>query len=112
MLHRRPLALLLLLFLSLVFSFSPACAQIKSGNVHVLVTYPDDRAPTAQLKVGLIGSGNQVAETYTNDHGQAQFWNVVSATISFRSAAQEYKLRQVKCLKWIPAGIPNPFLSE
>ena len=74
MLHRRPLALLLLLFLSL--AFSPACAQIKSGNVHVLVTYPDDRAPTAQLKVGLIGSGNQVAETYTNDHGQAQFWNV------------------------------------
>ncbi len=40
------------------------------------MTYPDDRAPTAQLKVGLIGSGNQVAETYTNDHGQAQFWNV------------------------------------
>jgi len=74
MLHHRPLGFLLLLFLSL--AFSPARAQIKSGNIHVLVTYPDDRATTAQLKVELIGSGNQVAETYTNDHGQAQFFNV------------------------------------
>jgi len=74
MLLHRHLGFLLLLFLP--FAFSPADAQIKSGNIHVLVTYLDDRPPTAQLKVGLIGSGNQVAETYTNDHGQAQFFNV------------------------------------
>src|SRR6202041_666765 len=74
MLLHRHLGFLLLLFLP--FAFSPADAQIKSGNIHVLVTYLDDRPPTAQLKVGPIGSGNQVAETYTNDHGQAQFFNV------------------------------------
>ena len=53
-------------------------AQLSSGNVHVYVTFPDDRATTEQLKVGLFGgsSGNQIAETYTNDHGQAQFLGV------------------------------------
>jgi tetratricopeptide (TPR) repeat protein len=74
MLHHRPLVLVLLPLLAL--PFSQAAAQLQTGNIHVYVTYPDDRAPTAQLKVGLIGSGNQVAETYTNDHGQAQFLNV------------------------------------
>ena len=53
MLHHRPLVLLLLPFLC--FPVSPAIAQIKIGNIHVHVTYPDDRAPTVQLKVVLIG---------------------------------------------------------
>lgn len=74
MFHRRPLVFFLLLFLCL--PVSPAIAQIKSGDIHVHVTYPDDRAPTAQLKVVLIGDGNQVAQTFTNDNGQAQFVNV------------------------------------
>ncbi len=43
MLGHRPLALLLLL--SLPLAFSPAIAQIKAGNIHVHVTFPDDRAP-------------------------------------------------------------------
>src|SRR5580700_4012070 len=74
MLHYRPIALLLLPLLSL--PLLRACAQLPTGNIHVYVTYPDDRVPSAQLKIALIGSGNQVAETYTNDHGQAQFLNV------------------------------------
>src|ERR1700733_7751216 len=74
MFYHRPLALLLLPFLC--FAISPAIAQIKAGNIHLHVTFPDDRAPTAQLKVVLIGDGNQVAETFTNDNGQAQFVNV------------------------------------
>jgi tetratricopeptide (TPR) repeat protein len=74
MLRYRPLALLLLPLLC--FPTSPAIAQIKAGNIHVHVTFPDDRAPTVQLKVVLIGDGNQVAETFTNNNGQAQFVNV------------------------------------
>jgi len=74
MVHYRLPSLLLLLLLSL--ALSKAAAQLQTGNIHVYVTYLDDRAPSAQLKVVLIGSGNQVAETYTNDHGQAQFLNV------------------------------------
>jgi tetratricopeptide (TPR) repeat protein len=74
MLHHRPLVLLLLPFLCLLVS--PAIAQTLSGNVHVHVTYPDDRAPGIQMKVALIGDGNQIAETFTNDQGQAQFVNV------------------------------------
>jgi tetratricopeptide (TPR) repeat protein len=74
MFHHRPLVLLLLPFLCL--PVSPAIAQIKAGNIHVHVTFPDDRAPTVQLKVVLIGDGNQLAETFTNDNGQAQFVNV------------------------------------
>jgi len=74
MLHHLRLVLLLLPFLSL--SLPQAAAQIKTGNIHVHVTYLDDRAPTTQLKVALTGGGNQVAETYTNDHGDAQFLSV------------------------------------
>ena len=74
MFYHRPLVLLLLPLL--YFPVSPALAQLKIGNVHVRVTFPDDRAPTVQLKVVLLGDGNQVAETFTNDNGQAQFLNV------------------------------------
>src|SRR5579872_2567659 len=75
MLHHRPLVLLVLLPF-LCFPLSRAFAQLKIGNIHVRVTFPDDRAPTLQLKVVLLGDGNQVAETFTNDNGQAQFLNV------------------------------------
>jgi tetratricopeptide (TPR) repeat protein len=74
MLHHRPSALLLVAFLCLPLSH--AAGQLQTGNIHVCVTFPDDRSPTLQLKVALLGSGNKVAETYTNDHGQAQFVNV------------------------------------
>lgn len=74
MLHHRRLVILLLL--SLTLPLFRATAQLWTGDIRVHVTYPDDRAPSAQLKVALIGSGNQVAETYTNDHGEAQFLNV------------------------------------
>lgn len=73
MFHHRPLALL---FLLPCFAISPAIAQINAGNIHIHVTFPDDRAPTIQLKVVLTGDGNQIAETFTNDNGQAQFLNV------------------------------------
>jgi tetratricopeptide (TPR) repeat protein len=73
MIHRRLLALVLSPLLVCLL-LCEATAQIKTGNVHIYITYPDDRAATGQLKVGLIGeSSNQVKETYTNDHGQAQF---------------------------------------
>src|ERR1700722_7955212 len=74
MLHHRPSALLLVAVLCLPLSH--AAGQLQTGNIHVCVTFPDDRSPTLQLKVALLGSGNKVAETYTNDHGQAQFVNV------------------------------------
>src|SRR5579864_6155049 len=74
MLHHRLLAFVLLSFLST--PLLQIAAQLQTGNVDVYVTYPDDRAPSAQLKVGLIGSGNQVGETFTNDHGHAQFAGV------------------------------------
>jgi tetratricopeptide (TPR) repeat protein len=74
MLHHRPLALLLLPLLSM--SVSPAAAELQTGDVKVYVTYPDDRAATEQIKIDLISGANQVAETFTNDHGQAQFFGV------------------------------------
>jgi tetratricopeptide (TPR) repeat protein len=53
-------------------------AQHTGGNIHVYVTYPDDRAPTGHMKVQLISAstGMEDAETYTNDHGGAQFVSV------------------------------------
>lgn len=56
-----------------------ANAQLKTGNVNVHITFPNDSAPNQQLKVDLISgsSGNRVAETFTNDRGEAQFSNVV-----------------------------------
>lgn len=76
MVHGRRLALLLL-FLSL--ALSQATAQLQTGNIHIYLTYLDDRAPSEQLRVGLISgsSGNQIAETYTNERGQAQFLDVL-----------------------------------
>ena len=73
MIRYRPLALLLL-----SLPFSQAAAQHQSGNIHVYVTYPDDRAVTVQVKVGLISgtSGAQVEELFTNDRGEATFLNV------------------------------------
>jgi tetratricopeptide (TPR) repeat protein len=76
MVHHRRVALLLLPFLCLqVFQ---AVAQLQTGDIRVYVTYPDDRATSGQVKVGLISgsNGNQIGETYTNDHGRAQFLNV------------------------------------
>ena len=76
MVHHLRLSLPLLLFLHL--QPFEAAAQLQSGNVHVYVTYLDDRATNGQVKVGLIGGSNgvQVAETYTNDRGQAEFLDV------------------------------------
>jgi tetratricopeptide (TPR) repeat protein len=76
MVHHRPLALLLLPLLCL--PLSQVVAEHQTGNIHVDVTYPDDRAAGAQLRVGLISgsNGNQIAETFTNDRGQATFLNV------------------------------------
>lgn len=55
-----------------------ASAQLRNGNIHVYVTFPDDRAPSEQLKVELISgtTGDRVTETFTNDHGQAQFLGI------------------------------------
>ena len=44
----RPALLVLLLCLPLSWS----AAQHQAGNVHVYVTFPDDRAVTTQVKVG------------------------------------------------------------
>lgn len=70
----RPALLALLLCLPLSWS----AAQHQAGNVHVYVTYPDDRAVTSQVKVGLVSgtSGAQVEELFTNDRGEATFLNV------------------------------------
>lgn len=75
MIRYRPLALLLLL---LSLPFSQVAAQHQAGNVHVYVTYPDDRAVTVQVKVSLISgmTGTQVEELFTNDRGEATFLNV------------------------------------
>lgn len=64
--------------LSLVLVVLGASAQGRSGNIHVYVTFPDDRAPSEQVKVELISgtNGDRVTETFTNDHGQAQFLGV------------------------------------
>ena len=70
----RPALLVLFLCLPLLWS----AAQHQAGNVHVYVTFPDDRAVTTQVKVGLISgtSGAQVEELFTNDRGEATFLNV------------------------------------
>jgi tetratricopeptide (TPR) repeat protein len=73
MVHRRPAVFFALLIPFLQLS---AFGQMQTGNVHVYVTYPDDRAPSWQMKVDLISGGNQVAETFTNDHGQAEFFSI------------------------------------
>jgi tetratricopeptide (TPR) repeat protein len=76
MVRLRPLVLFVLsLFSPLILP--EVSAQLKTGDVHVYVTLPNDRALPEQLKVVLISGANQVAETFTNDHGQAQFSNVV-----------------------------------
>jgi tetratricopeptide (TPR) repeat protein len=64
-----------------------ASAQL-SGNVHVYVTFPDDRATQEQLKVELIAGGNQVAQTFTNDHGQAQFLGVAMGNYQVRVSGE------------------------
>jgi tetratricopeptide (TPR) repeat protein len=70
----RPALLTLFICLPLLWS----AAQHQAGNVHVYVTYADDRAVTTQVKVGLISgtSGAQVEELFTNDRGEATFLNV------------------------------------
>jgi tetratricopeptide (TPR) repeat protein len=94
MVHHRRLALLLLLLLAL--PLSRAAAQIKTGSLHVYVTYPDDRAPEGQLKVGLINesNGNQIAETFTNDHGQAQFLSVAIGNYQVTVSGQAIQTTQ------------------
>jgi tetratricopeptide (TPR) repeat protein len=54
------------------------------------VTYPDDRAPTEQMKVQLISAstGMQFGETYTNDHGGAQFVNVPTGSYQLSVTGQ------------------------
>jgi len=79
LLQHPPLALLLLPLLPLLLlPLSQAAAQHQSGNILVRVTYPDDRAVSGQLKVGLISgsNGNQIAQTFTDDRGEARFLNV------------------------------------
>jgi tetratricopeptide (TPR) repeat protein len=71
--------------LAVVFlSLSKAGAQLSTGDVHVYVTLPDDRPPQEQIRVELIAAGNQVAQTFTNDHGQAQFLGIAIGTYHVR----------------------------
>jgi len=76
MVQQRAPVLLLLPLLCLLFS--QVAAQHQSGNIHVNVTYPNDHPASAQLRVGLISgsNGDQIAETFTNDRGQATFLNI------------------------------------
>jgi tetratricopeptide (TPR) repeat protein len=80
--YRRPLAPVLILFL-----ITAAQAQLRngakgglsnSGNVHIRVVLPNDRAAGAYLLVQLMegSSSAAVATTYTNDRGEADFNNV------------------------------------
>jgi tetratricopeptide (TPR) repeat protein len=76
----RPRSLIVLVcLLALMLLSQGLIAQIQRGNVHVYVTFADDRAVPEQLKLSLVSgsNGNQVAQTFTNDHGQAQFTDVV-----------------------------------
>ena len=57
MAHARPLVLLAF-ELSCLLVTQEASSQLQTGNVHVYVTFLDDRAPTEQLKVGLISGAN------------------------------------------------------
>jgi tetratricopeptide (TPR) repeat protein len=77
MLRRRPLNLLLLVPL-LCMPLSQIAAQHQMGNIHIYVTYPDDRVPSGQMLVQLISgsNGDQIGVTYTNDRGAATFVNV------------------------------------
>ncbi len=88
MLHHRRLVLVLLPLLSL--PLSQLAAQHQGGNLRVYVTYPDDRAPSEQLKVELISgsSGTQLAETYTDDRGRAQFVSVGVGTYQVSVSGQ------------------------
>jgi len=88
MLHHRCLTRLLLPLLCL--PVSELVAQRQGGNLHVYVTYPDDRAPTEQMKVELISAstGMQAGETYTNDHGGAQFTNVPTGSYQLSVTGQ------------------------
>jgi tetratricopeptide (TPR) repeat protein len=89
MVHHRRLAFLLLLLLC-----SPVSQVVAQhgggGNLHVYVTFPDDRAPSEQLKVELISgaSGVQLMQTYTNDRGGAQFFNVPTGTYQLSVSGQ------------------------
>jgi len=94
MVQHRPRILLLLLLLAL--PLSPAAAQLKTGNLHVSVTYPDDRVPDGQMKIGLINesNGNQIAQTFTNDHGQAQFLGVAIGNYQVTVSGQAIQTTQ------------------
>ena len=76
MVQHRPLTLLLPLLLCL--SFAQISAEHQGGNIHVYVTYPDDRVPGGQLRVALISgsNGDAIGEMFTNDRGEATFLNV------------------------------------
>jgi len=87
MFRRRTLVRLQLSLLSLVLVAETA-AQNSTGNVHVHVTFPDDRVPQRQLKVELVGAGNQIAQTFTNDQGQAQFVGVALGTYYVRVSGE------------------------
>jgi len=65
-------------------------AQHGSGNLHVYVTFPDDRTPSEQLKVELISgsNGTQLKQTYTNDRGGAQFFSVPTGTYQLSVSGQ------------------------
>jgi len=88
MLHHPRLTLLLPLLLCM--PLSPLAAQHQGGNLHVYVTYPNDRAPSEQLKVELISgaSGTQAAEAYTDDRGEIQFANVAVGTYQLSVSGQ------------------------
>lgn len=77
MIHTRSAALFFLVAASSLLS-PESTAQLQTGNVRVYVTYPDDRAPDEQMKVELISgqNGNQIAQTFTDDHGRAEFSNI------------------------------------
>jgi tetratricopeptide (TPR) repeat protein len=67
-------------FFAILLPLSSAVfAQMQTGNVHVYVTDQDERASNLQMKVALISgsNGNQVSQTMTNDHGQANFEGVM-----------------------------------
>jgi tetratricopeptide (TPR) repeat protein len=87
MLHPRRLTLLLLPFLSLPLALF---AQHQGGNLHVFVTYANDRPPSEQLKVELISgsSGTELAQSYTDEHGEVHFANVAVGTYQLSVSGQ------------------------
>jgi tetratricopeptide (TPR) repeat protein len=88
MLHHRRRVLLLIPLICL--PVSRLAAQHQGGNLHVYVTYTNDRAPTQQLKVELISgsSGVQVAQTYTDESGRAHFSNISTGTYQLSVTGQ------------------------